>query len=277
MNPPAGRLLTLQLDDAKNASIRDRPMRTSTKSASGDFEFRGVPPGSYYLGTVADSLNCRTPVVVGAADIEGVRLDVFPGASVRLQAVTEGDEKPDLSGIGVSLTANGRRYLLTGMFGLGDVRPDHYFLRFLGSPLGKYYLRAARAGETDVIADGLTVSESRSIQIEIVLASDGAKVEGVVRNANQEPAPGATVVLAPDGRSRVDLFRSTTSDQNGHYEFPAIAPGDYRVYAWEDVEPEIWYDPDFLKDYEKQGEKTALEARGRSVVNVRLAIHPDPK
>lgn len=74
---------------------------------------------------------------------------------------------------------------------------------------------------------------------------------------------------------RADLFKSTTSDQNGHYEFAVIAPGNYKLFAWEDVEPEAWEDSDFLKDYEKLGEKVVLEPGARASVDLHLAIRPE--
>lgn len=279
MNPPdGGRRVMVQLDDAKNSGIRARPTRTTTRNASGDFEFRDVLPGSYYLGLVAELLNCRTPVVVGSADVEGVRLTLEPGATIeRLQVAAEGEEKLAPSGIGVALTADGRLHHVDGEYGRGGVEPGHYVVRPHGTLLRQYYIKTARAGETDVLTDGLTVPGGGSIRIAIMLASDGAKVEGVVRNEKGELAPGATVVLAPDRRSHTHLFRSTTSDQNGRYEFPAIRPGDYKVFAWDDVEPEIWNDPDFLKKYERQGNKAALEPKQQKVVDVRFATQPDPE
>jgi hypothetical protein len=108
-----------------------------------------------------------------------------------------------------------------------------------------------------------------------VVASDGGAVEGVALDKNQQPAAGATIVLVPDRRSRMDLFKSTTSDQNGHYEIASIPPGDYKLFAWDDIEPDAWNDPDFLKDYEKQGEKTTLEAKMRATVNLHLGARPD--
>jgi hypothetical protein len=141
--------------------------------------------------------------------------------------------------------------------------------------LREFYVKSARAGETDVLADGLTVTGPGTTEIEIALANDGGALGGVVRDKSQQPVAGATILLAPDQRLRADLFKSTTSDQNGHYEFAAIAPGDYRLFAWEDVEPDAWNDPDFLGDYEKQGEKTALEPKARATANLHLATRPD--
>lgn len=59
------------------------------------------------------------------------------------------------------------------------------------------------------------------------------------------------------------------------YEFVAIAPGSYKLFAWDEVEPQAWNDSDFLKDYEKQGEKLILEAKALATVDLALAIRPD--
>jgi protocatechuate 3,4-dioxygenase beta subunit len=276
-NPPP-RSIMLELRDVKNAGVRERPLRISTKNESGDFEFRGVPPGSYSLTTVAGPLNCSTPIIVTGADVDDVKVTLTPGATIeRLTLSTAGDEKLSASDLAVQLVSNANTYYFYSSSGVGDVRPDRYNIyRFYGSAVGQYYPKSARAGETDLLADGLTVPAGASIHIAVTLASDGAAVEGAVRNEDGLPASGATVVLVPKGRSLTYLFKSTTSDQNGHYLFSAIAPGDYKVFAWDDVEPEIWDDPDFLQKYEKLGQETTLETKDRKTIDVRLITQAAP-
>ena len=48
------------------------------------------------------------------------------------------------------------------------------------------------------------------------------------------------------------------------------APGEYLLFAWEDVEPGIWHDPDFLKNYEGKGERVTIRAAGHESSKVRL-------
>jgi protocatechuate 3,4-dioxygenase beta subunit len=278
INAPAAGRLTVALTDSKNAGMRDSSLRTSTKNPGGDFELRDVPPGSYDVTVGEQSLRGKTSIIVGASDLEGVRVVLAPGAEVKFRITKEGSDKPVLTGLNPFLTVNGRNGF--GPWPLdkstvGNVPPDHYAVKIEGSLLREFYIKAARAGDTDVLADGLTVTGPGTIGIEVVLASDGAVAQGIVRDKNQQPVAGATVLLAPDKRSRADLFRSATSDQNGHYEFAAVAPGDYKVFAWEDVEPQAWNDPEFLKGYEKQGEKIALEPGARATVDLHAAIHPD--
>ena len=47
-------------------------------------------------------------------------------------------------------------------------------------------------------------------------------------------------------------------------------------FAWEDPEPNEWHAPDFLKGYEKQAEKAALEPDARASVNLRHIPTEDP-
>ena len=110
----------------------------------------------------------------------------------------------------------------------------------------------------------LTVTAAGAATLEVVIAPDAGEVQGTVSDKDRQPVAGATIVLVPDQRSRADLFKSSTSDQNGHFELASVTPGGYKLFAWDDVEPGAWNDPDFLKDYEKQGEKTVLGPKSRS-------------
>ena len=76
-----------------------------------------------------------------------------------------------------------------------------------------------------------------------------AQVEGVVLDAKQQPAKGALVALIPDAtrQSRISLFKTVRTDDNGRYSIQGIAPGDYSLYAFEDIDSGAYLDPDFIK------------------------------
>ena len=279
-NGPAVGQQTIVLHDQKNAAMRNYDLRTSTKDAAGNFDFRGVPPGAYEVTVGTESLRGRVAVDVGASDVEGVGVTLAPGAGVKLRIVAEGSGETNLTGLNFLLTADGRSGFGSSPFESDrltarNVPPDHYALRLSGGLLRKSYVKSARAGDADILADGLSVTGPGTIGIEVTVASDGGAIEGVVRDEKQQPVSGATILLAPDRRTRADLFQSVTSDQNGHYEVAAIAPGHYKVFAWEDVETGVWNDPDFLKDFEKQGQATAVEAGARVTANLHLTTRPD--
>ncbi|HZC23792.1 MAG TPA: carboxypeptidase-like regulatory domain-containing protein, partial [Candidatus Binatia bacterium] len=80
----------------------------------------------------------------------------------------------------------------------------------------------------------------------------------VITDRRGHPAANAVVVAVPElrMRRRMDRYRKTQSDQNGRFQLQGLPPGDYTVLAWESVDGEEYYNPDFLKAYAGQG--TAL-------------------
>ena len=71
------------------------------------------------------------------------------------------------------------------------------------------------------------------------------------------------MVLIPESglRFRVD-HQFTPSDAAGRFRFEAIPPGDYKVFAWEEVERGQWQDPDFVRNYEGAGKPVRIEQGG---------------
>lgn len=81
---------------------------------------------------------------------------------------------------------------------------------------------------------------------------------------------GVWVVQVPDEAHRDEsrLYQKTTTDQYGQYLLRGIAPGDYKIFYWDEVEDRAWEDPEFLKAFESQGQKVALEEAVTKTVDV---------
>jgi hypothetical protein len=43
------------------------------------------------------------------------------------------------------------------------------------------------------------------------------------------------------------------TDASGQVRMRGIAPGDYRIFAWEDIEKGAWQDPTFVRNHESSG------------------------
>ena len=78
---------------------------------------------------------------------------------------------------------------------------------------------------------------------------------------------GAVLALVGE---RPQLARSTASDRDGRFTFASLTPGEYRLYAWEDVESGAWMDPEFLKPLESRGEKITVREAAAQTVQVRV-------
>jgi hypothetical protein len=261
----------------------------ATAGPDGNFDIRSVGPGSYVLTAFQANeqrrLFARLPIEVGGSTIDGVNLVLIPGLEVTGRVRLEGGEV-EVKDIRILLQS--RNGSIGGSGGVAPVKPDgtfalqnvaadDYQFSVLGLS-GDAYLKAARIGGMDILAGGVDLSRGNVPgPLDVLVSYAGGHVEGTVSGDDQQPAAGATVVLVPEGerRSRPELFRSTSSDDSGRFVLRGIPPGDYQVFAWEDVEQGAWLDTDFLRDYERSGEALSISERGR--INLQLKVIPAGK
>jgi hypothetical protein len=78
------------------------------------------------------------------------------------------------------------------------------------------------------------------------------------------------VVLAPppERRQEAQGFRIARTDQNGHFSLKGLEPNDYTVFAWEDIEPGQYMDPDVLKGAENHGKSLKLKESGQESLDL---------
>ena len=244
--------------------------------SNGDFSITDVPPGTYNLGFFAWKIrpyegvidesqggSCeeeRMPLTVGQTDI-AVRVSpngLCPTVAGHLRI--EGEHPPKLS----ELVVNNARVRSDGSFTL-DLSPGINRIELLGTPLDRdVFIKSITAGTEDILHRGMTVSGSANADLEVVLATDGGQVNGIVRDADSKPVPGATIVILPNDptlRGSFNFTKDVITDLSGHFEIKAIAPGDYKLFAWQDAAQYSWFDPDFLKDYEARGQAVSVKAK----------------
>jgi len=62
---------------------------------------------------------------------------------------------------------------------------------------------------------------------------------------------------------------------DGRFEFHALAPGHYKIFAWENVDLNpLRYDPDFLRPFESQGQAIHIDENGKLSVRLKLIESP---
>jgi hypothetical protein len=268
-------------------------LRSYSSDPRGGFDIRGVGPGSYSLyATVNEDgkiYSARMPVDVGGSNIEDLNVTIGPGTEVEGAVRVEGEARKDLSNVYVQLQPRETGGVYMGgmpnarlkndnTFRLTDVSADVFNLVLTGLPDG-CYLKSIRSGEADLLAGGLDINKGAPRPVEIVVSPNAAVVSGAVRNpATGQPAPGVTVVLIPqeaERRERAQDYKMATTDQNGAYTMKNVVPGQYRAFAWEDVEPGAWMDPDVLKPVEEKGEAVAAgESEQKTVDLVMIPAAP---
>jgi len=265
----------------------------------GSFVIRDVSPGNYELVATVDGssvpMMARQPLQVGSSNVEGLRLSPQPGGSVRGHLRVEGKggaplrpdfgrtflllestENDDEEGVlGAGKFTNLAHVTPDGNFAWGDVPPGNYYVQIVrdAGANDDWFVKTSLSGGRDVNDLGISVNGGTAV-LDLVASTNGAVVEGVISDQQGQPVSNAVVVAVPEARmrARMDRYRKTQSDQNGHFQLQGIRPGDYTVLAWESVDGEEYYNPDFLKAYTGQGTALRLSEGERKT----LSLEPIP-
>ena len=132
------------------------------------------------------------------------------------------------------------------------------------------YIKDVRYGDATAIKDDFTVTRGEPSTLEIIVSSRGARVQGTVRDADGLPLAGVSVVLVPElsRRENYQLYKMQSTDQYGNFDLRGLAPGDYKLFSWEEIEPDSWQDPEFLKPFEDKGQRINLHDDDRNTVKI---------
>jgi Carboxypeptidase regulatory-like domain len=249
----------------------------------GTFEMPGVAPGAYTIEAVINDGDQEHEVTqsieVGDADVDGVQLVISKGFSVVGHVRWDGtpghvEDNLYLMGRmdGQSAMAGGyARVDRDGSFTWNQLSDSAMRIRVEGLD-NSGYVKAADYGGVDVLEQGFTPRAGSNATLEFTLSAQGAQVEGTVTDENGLPVVGVWVVLVPDAkhRDRHDLYRTERTDQHGVFKIKQVAPGDYALYSWDEVEDGAWEDPDFMRPFEekKQGEKVTVQERDDKSFNI---------
>ena len=252
---------------------------TIVKMPEGTFEIAGVTSGSYTLratdATGIKALGMGVPVEVGDRPIEGIVVDVTPSGDITGSVTVRGENKEPLKGArvllepseGVNMVPPNTLLAEDGAFTLKDVPPDKYFVRVMGAP-GNAYVESVSVGNQEMAADGLQLGGINPGKVEVKLNMAGAQIDGVVQGKDDNPVAGATIALIPNSGHYL-LYQSSFSDQKGAFSIKQIAPGEYRVLAFLDLEPNAFMDPEFMKQYEGKGERISVKENDRKGVSLK--------
>ena len=263
----------------------------------GQFEVRGVAPGTYLLragaGTGTQLLSVHQDVSVVAADVEGIKLTPLPSFTISGHLHSDGAawedltqyvvnlrraELPDDPGFFMSQDFFGSNASVDklGSFEWKDVSPGTYIVQVEGGGgQGSFFLKSVTLGGRD-IATGFTAVGPATL--DVVVSTKGGTVEGMAVEKekdldNDHPVSNATVVAVPEEKYRKlpDRFGIGATDQHGRFTIRGLAPGSYTLYAWQDLEDGVWRDADFLKSQEANGTTVKVEEGSHQKVELKLS------
>ncbi len=265
----------------------------SILAKNGTFDIADVAPGSYRLTMFSFFKGPKSfgsqIVTVGEADIDGVVLTIIPPGSlhgrVRLEGSAPSASQWNPASARIELSAAGDGPYIgrppevpprqDGAFVFEDVSAGIYRVHASGGPEGAY-LKSIRLNDQEVMNKDIDFSQGVSGELEVVFRYSAAEVNGTVQlpqSASSGPSgqPAAVpvfdvVLVSDEGNPR----QSSDTDQNGNFTFKELSPGQYHVYAFEQLNAGQLENPAILKALEGKG--TAVELKESDKKQLELPI-----
>jgi len=262
--------------------------------SKGIFDLAGAVPGKYYLtALVPADPNVRStpppqpqfavlPIEVGEGHLDGVSIAATPGHPVsgKISLENRPDSDPDLAKVRVQFTPEpwvqgfpslnwNPTFSPNGEFTFASLQQGDFFPVVTGIPANSY-TKSIRMGTKDLMLTPLHVDGPVEGRIEVLVGTDAATLSGRVLDERSEPSVNVKVALVPDmpHRRRWDLYKSTTTDQSGNFTIRLVAPGDYKVFAWEEADDNIWTMSEFLRLDEGRGKAIHIGSSANEKLDV---------
>jgi Carboxypeptidase regulatory-like domain len=240
--PVANTMVHLESADLSDSDLN----RGDTTDEKGNFLIRNVPEGTYYVVAFQRQENApifearaRQKIEVMGENIESLTISLGGGATIQGRIRVDGASSLSMDRVGLMLLSDDEDGQIgghadvkkDGSFEIKSVHDGSYSVHLWGLDRDAY-VKSVRRGPDDLLDKGLQVEGNASGRIELVVASDGAQLDGAVAD-DDGPVIGARVRIVPDPLTAYNRMRihRTTTDQTGHFQVTDIAPGKYKLTA----------------------------------------------
>jgi len=272
----------------------------------GVFELRGIPSSLYELfvnvSATSFALNymARMPIDVRGQSLKDISIAVHPPVEVHgrvtvpagislppkfLVSLIPAENMPNQAagGVTVPVDPDGSFVFKSQMDGVYRLVMPHEGSFDYGTPDNiNAYVADILQGAQTVLRDGIIRVSPGMESVQLVLAPTTARLSGSVTFADKKPGLDSTVVLVPDAPLRANLtrYRVSRPDDSGAFTFSNIAPGSYKLFAWDGVLATAWLNADFMSGYESEGFPISVESNqeigGVSISGSRIGVLQTP-
>ena len=304
------------------AEVPDGPFKpesrlelNATADAEGRFRIVQAAPGEYQIiaraaaappppptpgivtpGPIGPQLWASTRLSVGAANVEGLALNVAPGFTIAGRVVFQSDtQKPPANAVlrvflvpssvaaqrpGTSITTIAYVPPVTvrpdGTFEVANLPPGSFRFQITGPTLaaGGWSARSAVMEDRDLLDADFRLPASGRGEMTVTLTDKATELSGVLQMASGAPVSDVFVIayaadrgLWGSGARRVQAVRPAV---DGRYTMSGLPPGDYLLAAVLDIDPDDWNDPAFLEQLVPASIKLTLGEGQKKTQHLRI-------
>ena len=222
----------------------------------------------------------HVPVDVGGGEVNGVTVAIYPSVDVKVHLVMEGGAAIDTRTLEFFLDRQERGTLRlkpsqgidsNGVVTFSNVPPSMWSPMILG-PYPDAYVSDLRQRGKSVFNDGQFQVGGEPESVDLMIQPKGPAIAGIVRGTARSGIETARVVLVPESsrRKNVLLYQVTNPDAAGHFTFTGVAPGQYKIFAWENVPINAWENAEFMAPFEGLGRPISIA--GGDVANITVDL-----
>jgi protocatechuate 3,4-dioxygenase beta subunit len=253
---------------------------------AGPFGRRGFMP----LRGGADSVRlwASTDITIDGRDITDVALSLQRGVTASGRIVFQGSQlspPADLTLLRVNVMPadQGAAPLLSepiagsvdasGKFTIEGITPGRYRLNAAGAE--GWVLESAVVDGQNTLDFPFDVKGGQNLGSAVITFTDKrSELSGALTDERGQPALGYTIVLYPsDERFRTAnsrRIRTVRPATDGQFQFGGIPAGDYQLAAVLEMEPGLWYDPDFLQQLDPTSLRVSVAEGEKKIQNLRV-------
>ncbi|MGC4048826.1 MAG: carboxypeptidase-like regulatory domain-containing protein [Paludibaculum sp.] len=255
-------------------SLSNQPLPLS---ASGEqrYQAQALAPGRYILSSMTEMegrrYSARQEISISGGTVE-YTLVLTPSIDLSGHVRLTGPNAGPVSDLTVGLVSgenapigiDSAKVQPDGSYTLKGVPPGLWDIVVEPIPKGGY-LKSMMLGKLDVLTKDMFITSTTRDPLDIVVSTTGAELHGRV-----EDGFATTVLAAPQGELGhvLSFYSAVGVDENGEFDFRALTPGLYKIYAFEEMAPQAWLDPEFLKNYADSG--TTVELREGRAPDVKV-------
>lgn len=253
--------------------------KTVVDASSGRYEIKGVLPGQYVLHSLPTGLGAAAFLVKAAVEVGDQPLDNFDVSAINpfeVKGTVALPENPPvkLENTRVVLTSEDEIMASVpnaqpgadGTFKLDSMLPGKY--RIFVTPIPwQLYVASIKVGEKE-FTDGMIEIVSGASPLEVRLGASEASVSGPLMDSDGKAAPGAWALLVPQPRMAFRT-RMARADQTGVYRLEAVAPGEYLLLAFDDLDANRTEDEEYLKPHLSRAKRVKVEGSAKQSVELK--------